>query len=101
MARQPVGIAVAMARHPQHLHFVKTCQRVLDVGDQWQQAGDEGALAAGDLADGDAAVAAYQKLSRASGACQNQRGMQGTQLGLVVAAADAGDCRALAKLTLR
>jgi hypothetical protein len=53
MARQPVGIAVAMARHPQQLHFVKTCQRVLGVGDQRQQAGDEGALAAGDLADGD------------------------------------------------
>ncbi len=101
MACQPVGIAVAMARHPQHLHFVKTRQRVLGVGDQWQQAGDDGALAAGDLADGDAAVASQQQSARTCRAGQNQGGMQGTQLGLVVAATDAGGCRALAKLTLR
>jgi hypothetical protein len=101
MARQPVGIAVAMARHPQQLHFVKTCQRVLGVGDQWQQAGDEGALAASDLADGDTAVTAYQKLPRASGACQNQRGMQGTQLGLIVATTDTRGGGVLTQLALR
>lgn len=90
-----------MAWHPQQLHFLKAPQRTLGVGDQWQQAGDDGALAAGDLANSDAAVASQQKSARTCQAGQKQCGMQGTQLGLVVATTDAGGCRALAKLTLR
>lgn len=34
LPRQPVGIAVAMARHPQQLHFIKARQRALGVGNR-------------------------------------------------------------------